>query len=88
MLFRSAPDALDLSREKINHLAFGHGVHVCIGSVLARLEGQIVFETIATRFPDAALAATSSAPEWKPHPVFRGLKSLPLRLGRDRGRTD
>lgn len=81
------PDALDLRREKTNHLAFGHGVHVCIGSALAKLEGQIVFETLSQRFPDMRLDDTFVS-QWKPHPVFRGQKALPIRLGRDRGRTD
>lgn len=81
-------DRLDISRERSNHLAFGHGIHVCIGSRLAELEGQSVFETIARRFPDVQLAEDPERVEWKQHPVFHGLKSLEIQLGADRGRTD
>ncbi|MCO6385320.1 cytochrome P450 [Oceanicola sp. 502str15] len=79
-------DALDITREKVSHMSFGFGVHVCIGSALARLEGRTVLETLARRFPDAELAVPASELQWNPHPVFRGLKSLPIRLGADRGR--
>ncbi|MBX3575452.1 MAG: cytochrome P450 [Mesorhizobium sp.] len=82
------PDSLDLMRTKANHISFGYGVHVCIGSALARLEGRVAFETLTRRFPDMEIAANPGDLTWNAHPVFRGLKSLPVRLGRDRGRTD
>lgn len=79
---------LDITRDRSNHLAFGHGIHVCIGSRLAELEGQSVFETLAQRFPDVRLVESPDRLEWKQHPVFHGLKKLEIRLGADRGRTD
>jgi cytochrome P450 len=81
------PDVFDISRERSNHLGFGHGIHVCIGSRLAELEGQMVFETMARRFPDVELAEDPAQFEWKRHPVFHGLKRLNIKLGPDRGRT-
>jgi cytochrome P450 len=80
-------DQLDITRERSNHLAFGHGIHVCIGSRLAELEGQMVFETISRRFPQVELLEDPAEFEWKQHPVFHGLKRLNIRLGPDRGRT-
>ncbi len=81
------PDRLDISRVNIDHLAFGKGVHVCIGSSLARLEAQAVFDTVSRRFPEMRLAADPADLEWNPHPKFHGVKRLPVRLGRDCGRT-
>ena len=81
-------DELDFSRSNVTHLSFGHGVHVCIGSALARLEARNVFSIITTRFPDLALAVEPVELQWNAHPVFRGLKSLPLRPGHDLGRAD
>ena len=80
-------DTLDITRKKVSHMSFGFGVHVCIGSALARLEGRTVFETLVRRFPDIELAVDPSELVWNSHPVFRGLGSLPVRLGQDRGRT-
>ncbi len=80
------PDCLDITRRGIDHMAFGKGIHVCIGSSLARLEGQAVFDTVCRRFPDMELAEDPKLLQWNAHPMFHGLKSLPVRLGRDRGR--
>jgi len=80
-------DAFDIARQKVNHIAFGHGVHVCIGSALARLEGRIVFETLSQRFPEMDFAVDAATLRWNGHPVFRGLETLPIRLGRDHGRV-
>lgn len=79
------PDRLDITRSKMANVSFGFGVHVCIGAALARLEGQIAFEVISQRFPEAKLADELAEPEWKPHPLFRGLRRLPVRLGPDKG---
>jgi cytochrome P450 len=70
------PDRFDPRRTGPKHLAFGHGPHYCIGAGLARLEGQVVFEALARRLPGLRLAADRA--EWRPYPVFRALKSLPL----------
>ncbi len=81
------PDRMDIGRTDIDHLSFGKGVHVCIGSSLARLEAQAVYDTVCRRFPDMRLAEDPSRIEWNAHPMFHGLKRLPVHLGRDRGRT-
>ena len=72
------PDTLDLSREQNPHLAFGHGLHFCLGAQLARLEGRLAICALFERFPDLALQAEPGA--WKRSLVLRGLSSLPVRL--------
>lgn len=74
----TAPDRFDITRSEGRHLGFGVGIHFCIGAPLVRLEAEIVFETILRRFPGLALATERL--EWQEHPIFRGLKSLPVRL--------
>jgi cytochrome P450 len=72
------PDRLDLARPDNHHLAFGHGIHFCLGAPLARVEGQIALTAIMQRFPDLELAADE--PEYKENVVLRGLETLPLRF--------
>ncbi len=72
------PDELDVTRENNPHLAFGHGVHFCLGAQLARLEGRHALTTLFERYPD--LAARGEAGPWKRSLVLRGLSSLPVRL--------
>ncbi|MBA2389913.1 MAG: cytochrome P450 [Geodermatophilaceae bacterium] len=71
------PDRLDIGRTDNPHIGFGAGVHFCIGAPLARVELQASFRTLATRFPDLALAGE---PERRPEFVIRGLRSLPVTL--------
>jgi len=70
------PDRLDLARQPNAHLAFGHGIHFCLGASLARLEAQIGFECVLRRLADIQLAGT---PVWSSNKVIRGLRSLPVR---------
>ena len=70
------PDRLDLGRDPNPHISFGAGIHFCLGAPLARLEMQIVFETILRRMPRLELLRE---PEWKPTYIIRGLQSLPVR---------
>jgi cytochrome P450 len=63
------PDRLDLAREPNRHLAFGYGVHYCLGAPLARLEGQIAIGT--RRIPDLRLARPVDALRWKRGLVLR-----------------
>jgi cytochrome P450 len=75
-----APDRLDLGRADNRHLAFGWAAHFCFGAPLARVEGQIAFETLLTRFPDLELAAGADV-RWRPNLGLRGLTELPVLTG-------
>ena len=69
-------ESLDLGRVGANqHVSFGGGVHYCLGSALARLEGQIAISRMARRFPRMELA--SDTPAWNGRLVLRGLDELP-----------
>lgn len=70
------PHRLDITREKNPHLTFGGGIHYCIGAPLARLEGQIAFETLLRRLPNLRLADDN--PRYRDNFVLRGLEALPL----------
>jgi len=70
------PDRLDVSRPDNRHIAFGFGIHFCLGAPLARLEGQITLGTLLHRLPQLALS--TERPEWRESQVLRGLKALPV----------
>ena len=72
------PASLDLTREENQHLAFGKGIHFCLGAPLARLEGQIAFSTLLRRLPHLQLAVEPEHLTWTRTPILRGLKSLPV----------
>lgn len=76
----AAPDRLDVTRARNPHLAFGRGIHFCLGAPLARLEARIAFAALLEAFPLLALDP-DAAPVWKTNLVIRGLESLPLRAG-------
>ena len=73
------PDRLDLHREP-GHLAFGSGLHHCLGAPLARLEGEVAFRTLLGRFPALAPAAAPEELTWRSSMLIRGLTRLPVRL--------
>ncbi|MCB8926386.1 MAG: cytochrome P450 [Ardenticatenaceae bacterium] len=75
------PDTLDVTRRDNRHLAFGMGIHYCLGAPLARLEGQIGLQTLFERFPNLQLAVPAAQLEWRSGVLFRGLKVLPVKLG-------
>ena len=75
------PDRLDLGRDPNRHLAFGIGPHFCVGSPLARLEGQIALTTLFRRFPNLALGVPGESLRWRRGLLFRGLEELPVVLG-------
>ncbi len=70
------PDRLDISRQPNRHVAFGTGIHFCLGAPLARLEAPIAFNTILARLPKMRLA--TSVVEWRESIGVRGLKTLPV----------
>jgi cytochrome P450 len=72
--------ALDVGRDAGGHVAFGHGIHYCLGAPLARLEGEIAIGGLLTRFPGLTLAAPESSLRWRPSSLIHGLESLPVRL--------
>jgi cytochrome P450 len=72
------PDSLDVTRENNKHLAFGHGVHFCLGASLARLEGQIALSTLAQRMPNLRLSIAPDQLRWRGGFVLRGLEALPV----------
>ncbi len=72
------PDLLDLTRAEHEHLAFGKGIHYCLGAPLARLEGQIAIGTLLRRLPDLRLASDPEQLVWTRTPILRGLTSLPV----------
>jgi cytochrome P450 len=74
------PDVLDLTREPNRHLAFGLGIHYCLGAPLARLEGQIAIGTLLRRLPNLRLASPPAALRWRRGLVLRGLTALPVEV--------
>jgi cytochrome P450 len=80
----SQPEVLDITRTGNSHLAFGHGIHHCLGAPLARLEGCIALGTLLTRFPRLRLAVPAEQLTRRPGVVMNGLTALPVLLnGRD-----
>ena len=84
------PDAerLDVDRADVHHLAFGHGIHFCLGAPLARMEGQLALSALLQRFPELRLAVPLSELRWGHGDglVLRGLTELPVIPGRARPR--
>ncbi len=75
----SDPDRLDLARDEGPSLAFGSGIHHCLGAALAKLEGQVVFAKLLERFDTIELLDES--PPWRDTITMRGLEELHLRVG-------
>ena len=72
------PEQLDLARNPNRHLAFGQGIHFCLGAPLARLEGQIAILTLLRNLPELHLGVAPEKLRWRPTFVVRGLESLPV----------
>ncbi|KKI93157.1 cytochrome P450 [Bacillus sp. SA1-12] len=72
------PDQFNISREKNRHLAFGTGIHHCVGAPLARLEGAIAINTLLQKLPDLTLKEDPASLEWRAAFLMRGLKRLPV----------
>ncbi|MGW6458789.1 cytochrome P450 family protein [Streptomyces sp. NPDC055078] len=79
------PDTFDIRRSAANggsgagHLAFGHGIHFCLGAPLARLEAKVAIGTLLDRAPDLALDASPDSYDWLPGMLMRGTRRLPVR---------
>ncbi|MDD9380798.1 cytochrome P450 [Streptomyces sp. ZAF1911] len=73
------PAVFDISRAPQGHLAFGHGLHFCIGAPLARMEGRIAIRSLLERFPDLAEDPEAGPPAWLPGSLMHGVSRLPLR---------
>ncbi|MCK1823464.1 cytochrome P450 [Streptomyces sp. XM83C] len=71
------PDRFDIRRDPRGHVAFGHGIHYCLGAPLARLEGRTAIRTLLERAPGLALDGPPGP--WLPGMLIRGMRSLPVR---------
>ncbi len=76
----ASPDTLDLTRDTSGHLAFGHGIHYCVGAPLARMEAVIALGALLDRFPAMTLAVPPESLRWRFSTLIRGLETLPVRL--------
>jgi cytochrome P450 len=72
------PDKFDINRYPNSHVAFGSGIHHCLGAYLARMEGQEAFKALAERFPSLHLETEVEKLEYQPSITFRSLKALPV----------
>jgi cytochrome P450 len=80
-------DTLDIARDPNRHVAFGLGIHFCLGAALARLEGQIAINVLLSRAPDLRLAVPVSSLRWHSGRELRGLTALPVAFAPDNARS-
>ena len=78
--FGAGTDQVSFQRPTRSHLAFGHGIHRCIGSELARMELRVAFRALAARFPRLELAVPPSELQFRELSLVDGVESLPVRL--------
>jgi pimeloyl-[acyl-carrier protein] synthase len=74
------PEKFDITRDPNEHVAFGEGIHFCIGAPLARMEARIAFEAMLERFPRLRLKDPAIKPTYKGSYFLRGLESLPVAI--------
>ena len=72
------PDSFDISRDPNKHLAFGFGVHYCLGAPLARLEARSAIGQLLARMPEVHLTIDRDDLQWHPDFFLRGVKSIPV----------
>jgi cytochrome P450 len=72
------PGKLDVTRKDNAHMAFGHGIHHCLGASLARLEGRIAITHLLDRFPGLRLADPAAEPGRYPSLLMNGMPHLPV----------
>ncbi|WP_019419870.1 cytochrome P450 family protein [Paenibacillus sp. OSY-SE] len=75
------PERLDIRRGNNHHIAFGTGIHHCLGAPLARMEGRIAIGTLLGRLPNMKLAVAPDRLEWQPTYIMRGFTALPVQFG-------
>jgi cytochrome P450 len=75
-----APEKFDITREPNEHVAFGEGIHFCIGAPLARLEASIAFGAMLDRFPNLRFKDANLKPKYKGSYILRGIESLPMAI--------
>jgi cytochrome P450 len=83
----SAPEKLDLARRPNHHMAFGTGIHFCLGYQLARLEGKCALRALYMRWPKLTLAVAPDEIRWRSRPGLRAIVSLPVVAADDTERT-
>lgn len=76
-IFENAEE-VDVARRRNRHMAFGKGIHLCLGAPLARLEGQVAFETLLERYTDFKLRGDTL--KWRDELITRGLEALPVSM--------
>jgi cytochrome P450 len=74
------PDELRLERADKGHLAFGYGIHRCLGSMLGKMEGEIALTKLLSRFPSMRLAVDEMELRWRNTTMLRGVETLPVHL--------
>ena len=75
------PDAFDIERTGVGHLDLGFGFKFCLGASLVRTEANVLFTTLATRYPNLELAVDAEALDWSAsNPIMRSVTELPVRL--------
>jgi len=74
------PELVDYDRDNPGHLAFGHGIHVCLGAPLARAEGAIAITRLLAHYPHMRLATDPANLRWRTSSLIRGLDTLPVQL--------
>jgi cytochrome P450 len=76
-----SPEKLDLARHPNRHIAFGTGIHFCLGYQLARLEGTCALKALFGRWPKLALAVPAEEIKWLPRPGLKAIEKLPVTAG-------
>jgi cytochrome P450 len=76
------PDRFDITRDPNHHVAFGHGIHFCLGAPLARAEARSAISSLLARYPD--LRSLVEKPDWGEGIILRGLQTFPVALGERR----
>jgi cytochrome P450 PksS len=74
----ASPEKLDLARRPNRHVAFGTGIHFCLGHQLARIEGQCAMKALFKRWPELALAVDESAIRWRKRPGMKAIERMPV----------